>query len=69
MEMLMTAAEVTGPKFIALEVCKYGEKAKAPNTLKEGCNFLVMLIDEFGPNIPLKEKKVKKVKVLMKDFI
>ena len=55
MEMLMTAAEVTGPKFIALEVCKYGEKAKAPNTLKEGCNFLVMLIDEFGPNIPLKE--------------
>jgi len=36
-------------------VCEYASKAKAPNTIKEGCNFITTLIDEFGPSIPLKE--------------
>lgn len=55
MEMLMIAAEVATPKFVALKICEFASKAKAPNTIKEACNLIIQLINEFGPKIPLKE--------------
>ena len=39
-EMLLCAAELVTPKFIALQIIKYAASAKAPNTIKESCNFL-----------------------------
>lgn len=39
-EMMLNAAEVCSPNFIALQVIKYAATAKAPNTIKEGCNFI-----------------------------
>ena len=55
-EMLIVAAEQVTPKFIALQIIKYAATAKAPGTLKESCNQISTMIDEFGMNsIPLKE--------------
>lgn len=55
MDMLMSAAELVTPTFICNQVIKYAATAKAPNTIKESCNFITQLIVEFGPSIPLKE--------------
>ena len=51
----MSAAELVTPNFVALQIIKYAATAKAPNTIKEGCNFITNMIEEFGPMIPLKE--------------
>ena len=51
----MNSAEVCGPNFVALQIIKYAATAKAPNTIKEGCNFITQMMEEFGPSIPLKE--------------
>ena len=40
MEMLLYAAELVTPNFIALQIIKYAATAKAPNTIKDGCNFI-----------------------------
>lgn len=39
-EMMLNSAECCTPNFTALQVIKYAATAKAPNTLKEGCNFI-----------------------------
>ena len=51
----MSSAELVTPNFVVLQVIKYAATAKAPNTIKEGCNFITTVMDEFGPMIPLKE--------------
>lgn len=40
MEMLLYASELVTPNFIALQIIKYAATAKAPNTIKDGCNFI-----------------------------
>lgn len=55
-EMLMNAAELVTPKYISLQIIKYAATAKAPNTLKESCNMISDLIDDFGMGgFPVKE--------------
>lgn len=55
-EMLMNASELVSPKYISLQVIKYAATAKAPNTLKESCNIISDLIDDFGMGgFPVKE--------------
>ena len=54
-EMLALAAELVTPNFIANQIIKYAATAKAPNTIKDSCNFITQMIEEFGPMIPLKE--------------
>jgi len=55
-EMLLNMAEHVTPKFISLQVIKYAATAKAPNTLKDSCNFLADICDQFGSSgIPVKE--------------
>ena len=39
-EILMSLADFMTAKFVALQVIKYAKEAKAPNNLKESCNFL-----------------------------
>lgn len=52
----MSLSELVTPKFIALQVIKYAASAKSPNTLKESCNILSTMTDEFGVSLmPLKE--------------
>jgi len=55
-EMLLNYSEIVTPKFITLQVIKYAATAKAPNTLKESCNFITDICDNFGASgVPLKE--------------
>jgi len=55
-ECLVNIAELLGTKYIALQVIKSGTSAKAINVIKESCNCLVALIDEYGPvGMPFKE--------------
>jgi hypothetical protein len=55
-ELLMALAELVTPKFIAVQIIKFGVGAKSPNVLKESCNILTTLTDEFGIGLmPLKE--------------
>ena len=52
----MALSELVTPKFVALQVVKYAATAKSPNTLKESCNILTQMTDEFGAaGMPLKE--------------
>ena len=52
----MSLAELVTPKFIALQTVKYVNSAKSPNVLKESCNLLTNMIEEFGAlSMPLKE--------------
>jgi hypothetical protein len=55
-EMLLNMSEQVTPKFISNQIIKYAATAKAPNTLKESCNMLFDILDNFGHSgIPLKE--------------
>jgi len=55
-EVLMNLAEIVTPKFISLQVIKYGASAKSPNVIRETCNLLANLTEEFGAlTMPLKE--------------
>mmetsp|Transcript_16770 Transcript_16770/g.11897 ORF Transcript_16770/g.11897 Transcript_16770/m.11897 type:complete len:414 (+) Transcript_16770:1572-2813(+) len=55
-EILMSLAEFCTAKFVALQIIKYAATAKAPNTLKESCNMLGKLTEEFGIGMmPIKE--------------
>lgn len=55
-EMLMNAAELVSPKYISLQVIKYAATAKAPNTIKDSCNMISDLIEDFGMGgFPVKE--------------
>lgn len=52
----MALSELVTPKYVALQIIKYASTAKAPNVLKESCNILHRMTDEFGVvNMPLKE--------------
>lgn len=52
----MNLGELVTPKFIALQIMKYASSAKSPNVLKESCNILIRMTDEFGiTGMPLKE--------------
>ena len=55
-EILMTLAEFLTAKFVASQVIKYANTAKAPNNLKESCVILTSLLDEWGAGMmPVKE--------------
>lgn len=55
-ELLLNLAEIVTPKYIALQVIKYASSAKSPNVLKESCNILIKMTDEFSiVHMPLKE--------------
>ena len=47
-ELLMSLSELVTPKFVAMQIIKYASSAKSPNTLKESCNVLAVMTDEFG---------------------
>lgn len=52
----MLLAEQVTPKFVTLQVIKYGLKAKSPNVIKESQNIISNMTDEFGINLlPIKE--------------
>lgn len=53
---MIALSELVTPKFVGLQIIKYAVNAKSPNTLKESCNTLSKMIDEFGvATMPLKE--------------
>lgn len=55
-ELLMNLAELVTPKYITLQVIKYASSAKSPNVIKESCNILIRMTDEFTiVNMALKE--------------
>ena len=55
-ELLLSLSEVVTPKYIANQVIKYASQAKSPNVLKESCNILLKMTDDFGVlTMPLKE--------------
>lgn len=55
-ELLLSLSETVTPKYVALQLLKYGSQAKAPNVIKETCNILSRLTDEFGFScMPVKE--------------
>lgn len=55
-ETLLNLSEIVTPKYISLQIIKYCSTAKAPNVIKEGCNALIKMTDEFGvANMALKE--------------
>lgn len=55
-EVLMTLADFMTAKFVAGQVIKYAMTAKAPNNLKESCNILTSLLEEWGAGMmPVKE--------------
>jgi len=55
-ELLMALSEQVGPKYVALQIVKYASNAKSPNVLKESCNALANLDEEFGiAQMPIKE--------------
>lgn len=55
-EILTQLAEFVTAKFVALQVIKYATTAKAPNNLKESCNILTAMFDEWGAGMmPVKE--------------
>lgn len=47
-EALLNASEFTSAKFTSIQIVKKGLETKAPNNVKESCNFLAQLIEEFG---------------------
>lgn len=52
----MGLAELVTPKFMAMQIIKYAASAKSPNTLKESCNELNKMVEEFSiVQMPLKE--------------
>ena len=52
----MNLSEIVTPKFMSMQVIKYCSQAKAPNTIKEGCNVLIRMTDDFGVmNMAIKE--------------
>lgn len=55
-DLVPTACEVLGPKFVMNQLLKHAAKAKAPNVFKEMCNMLITVFEEFGAaGTPLKE--------------
>lgn len=55
-ETILNLSEIVTPKFMSMQVIKYCSQAKAPNTIKEGCNVLIKMTDEFGVmNVAIKE--------------
>ena len=47
-ELYLNLSEYVTAKYVSLQVVKNGLSAKAPNNLKESCNFLSQLIEDFG---------------------
>ena len=45
---LLNCAEFCTAKFISIQIVKKGLAAKAVNNVKESCNFLAQMVDEFG---------------------
>ena len=55
-DLLIALAEMVTPKFVGLQIIKYASKAKSPNVLKESCNILAQMTDEFSVvAMPLKD--------------
>ena len=47
-EALLNASESATAKFVSVQVIKKALAAKAPNNVKESCNFLTQLVGDFG---------------------
>ena len=47
-ESLINAAECCTAKFVSIQVVKKGLGTKAPNNVKESCNVLAQMIEEYG---------------------
>jgi hypothetical protein len=55
-ELIINLAELVSPKFMALQIIKYAASAKSPNIIKESCNELNKMIEEFSmAAMPLKD--------------
>lgn len=55
-ELLLKLSELVTPKYIALQLMKHASTAKSPNVLKENCNMLIKMTEDFGAmNMALKE--------------
>jgi len=55
-ELLMSLSEVVTPKYVGLQIIKHASTAKSPNVLKESCNILLRMTEDFGAmTMPLKE--------------
>jgi len=55
-ELLLSMSEVVTPKYVALQIIKHASSAKSPNVIKESCNTLLRMTDDFGVmTMPLKE--------------
>ena len=55
-ELLLSLSEIVTPKYIALQIIKYGTSAKSPNVIKESCNNLLKMTEDFGIiTMPLKD--------------
>ncbi len=55
-ELIINRAELVSPKFMALQIIKYAASAKRPMIIKESCNELNKMIDEFSMGaLPLKD--------------
>lgn len=55
-ELLLSLSEVVTPKYVGLQVIKHASTAKSPNVIKESCNILHKMTEDFGGMcMPLKE--------------
>lgn len=55
-ELLLTLSEAVTPKYVALQILKHAATAKSPVVLKESCNVLLRMTEDFGVmTMPLKE--------------
>lgn len=55
-ELLLSLSEVVTPKYVATQIIKYASQAKSPNIIKESCNTLTKMTEDFGViTMPLKE--------------
>jgi hypothetical protein len=55
-ELCLLLSEVVTPKYVALQLIKHASTAKSPNVIKETCNVLTKMCEDFGGiTMPLKE--------------
>lgn len=55
-ELILSLSEVVTPKYVASQVIKHASSAKSPNVLKESCNVLLKMTEDFGVlTMPLKD--------------
>ena len=55
-ELILSLSEVVTPQYVALQVIKHASTAKSPNVIKESCNVLWKMTDDFGVlTMPVKD--------------